>query len=77
MRSKPAIAEAKKAVEEGGVERMNNAFNALQAVSHKMAEAALPADVFGAGAVKRLRPGVCCRCFFDGPDWWRRQRDRR
>src|SRR6266542_3773827 len=34
-----AIADAKKAVEEGGVERMNNAFNALQAVSHKMAEA--------------------------------------
>jgi molecular chaperone DnaK len=34
-----AIADAKKAVEEGGVERMNNAFNALQSVSHKMAEA--------------------------------------
>jgi molecular chaperone DnaK len=34
-----AIADAKKAVEEGGVERMNDAFNALQAVSHKMAEA--------------------------------------
>jgi molecular chaperone DnaK len=34
-----AIADAKKAVEEGGVERMNNAFNALQTVSHKMAEA--------------------------------------
>ena len=33
-----AIADAKKAVEEGGVERMNNAFNALTAVSHKMAE---------------------------------------
>ena len=33
------IADAKKAVEEGGVERMNNAFNALQTVSHKMAEA--------------------------------------
>ncbi len=28
-----------KAVEEGGVERMNGAFNALQTVSHKMAEA--------------------------------------
>src|SRR2546423_1606189 len=34
-----SIADAKKAVEEGGVERMNNAFNALQSVSHKMAEA--------------------------------------
>ncbi len=34
-----AIADAKKATEEGGVERMNNAFNALQTVSHKMAEA--------------------------------------
>jgi molecular chaperone DnaK len=34
-----AIADAKKALEEGGVERMNNAFNALQSVSHKMAEA--------------------------------------
>ncbi len=33
------IADAKKASEEGGVERMNDAFNALQAVSHKMAEA--------------------------------------
>ena len=33
------IAEAKKAVTEGGVERMNNAFNDLQTVSHKMAEA--------------------------------------
>ena len=34
-----AIADARKATEEGGVERMNNAFNALQTVSHKMAEA--------------------------------------
>jgi molecular chaperone DnaK len=34
-----AIADAKKAVTEGGVERMNEAFNALQSVSHKMAEA--------------------------------------
>jgi molecular chaperone DnaK len=34
-----AIADAKKALEEGGVERLNNAFNALQTVSHKMAEA--------------------------------------
>src|SRR5947208_1990731 len=34
-----AIADAKKAVEEGGVERMNDAFNSLQTTSHKMAEA--------------------------------------
>jgi molecular chaperone DnaK len=34
-----SIADAKKALEEGGVERMNDAFNALQTVSHKMAEA--------------------------------------
>src|SRR5438876_4176624 len=34
-----AIADAKKALEEGGVERMNDAFNSLQSVSHKMAEA--------------------------------------
>ncbi len=34
-----SIADAKKALEEGGVERLNNAFNSLQTVSHKMAEA--------------------------------------
>jgi molecular chaperone DnaK len=34
-----AIADAKKAVEEGGVERMNNAFERLQTSSHKLAEA--------------------------------------
>src|SRR5207237_10009925 len=34
-----AIADGKKAIEEGTVERMNDAFNALQTVSHKMAEA--------------------------------------
>jgi molecular chaperone DnaK len=34
-----AIAEAKKALTEGGVERMNEAFNQLQTASHKMAEA--------------------------------------
>jgi molecular chaperone DnaK len=33
-----AIADAKKAIQEGDVERMNNAYNALQTVSHKMAE---------------------------------------
>jgi len=34
-----AIADAKKALAEGGVEKLNEAFNALQNVSHKMAEA--------------------------------------
>ena len=34
-----AIADAKKALEEGGVERLNNAFSALQTASHKLAEA--------------------------------------
>ena len=34
-----AIADAKKALEEGGAERMNEAFNNLQTASHKLAEA--------------------------------------
>ena len=34
-----AIAEAKKALAEGGVDKLNEAFNQLQTVSHKMAEA--------------------------------------
>lgn len=34
-----AIAEARKALGEGGVDRLNEAFNQLQAASHKMAEA--------------------------------------
>ena len=34
-----AIAEAKKALAEGGADRLNEAFNQLQAASHKMAEA--------------------------------------
>lgn len=34
-----AIAEAKKALTEGGVDNMNNAFNQLQSASHKLAEA--------------------------------------
>src|ERR1700754_3308321 len=34
-----AIAEAKKALAEGGVERLNEAFNQLQTASHKLAEA--------------------------------------
>jgi molecular chaperone DnaK len=34
-----ALADAKKALEEGGVERMTDAFNNLQTASHKLAEA--------------------------------------
>ncbi|MGH9932700.1 MAG: Hsp70 family protein, partial [Pyrinomonadaceae bacterium] len=34
-----AIAEAKKALAEGGVEKLNEAYNQLQTASHKMAEA--------------------------------------
>jgi molecular chaperone DnaK len=34
-----AIADAKKALADGGVENLNNAFNALQTASHKLAEA--------------------------------------
>jgi molecular chaperone DnaK len=34
-----AIAEAKKALAEGGVEKLNEAFNQLQSASHKLAEA--------------------------------------
>jgi molecular chaperone DnaK len=34
-----AIAEAKKALAEGGVDRLNEAFNQLQSASHKLAEA--------------------------------------
>ena len=48
-----AIADAKKAVEEGGVERMNNAFNELQTVSHKMAEALYQQTASDAGTAKR------------------------
>ena len=33
-----AIADARKALEEGGVERLNNAFSNLQTASHKLAE---------------------------------------
>ncbi len=34
-----AIAEAKKALQEGGVDKLNDAFNQLQTASHKLAEA--------------------------------------
>jgi len=34
-----AIADAKKALQEGGVEKLNDAFNHLQSASHKLAEA--------------------------------------
>jgi molecular chaperone DnaK len=44
-----AIADAKKATEEGGVERMNDAFNNLQTVSHKLAEALYQQGTSGGG----------------------------
>ncbi|HVF86810.1 MAG TPA: molecular chaperone DnaK [Pyrinomonadaceae bacterium] len=44
-----ALADAKKALEEGGVERMNDAFNNLQTASHKLAEA-LYSGTSGGGA---------------------------
>jgi molecular chaperone DnaK len=34
-----AVAEAKTALQEGGTEKLNDAFNKLQAASHKLAEA--------------------------------------
>ena len=44
-----AIAEAKKALAEGGTDRLNEAFNQLQAASHKLAEA-LYQQTGGAGS---------------------------
>jgi molecular chaperone DnaK len=44
-----ALADAKKALEEGGAERMNDAFNNLQTASHKLAEA-LYSGAAGGGA---------------------------
>jgi molecular chaperone DnaK len=44
-----AIADAKKAVEEGGAERMNSAFERLQTSSHKLAEALYQQTGAGAG----------------------------
>jgi molecular chaperone DnaK len=45
-----ALADAKKATEEGGVERMNDAFNNLQTASHKIAEALYQQQGSAAGA---------------------------
>src|SRR3982750_2776782 len=45
-----AIAEAKKALAEGGVDRLNNAFNQLQSASHKLAEALYQQTPPGTGA---------------------------
>ena len=45
-----ALADAKKATEEGGVERMNDAFNRLQTASHKIAEALYQQQSSGGGA---------------------------
>jgi molecular chaperone DnaK len=57
-----AIADAKKALAEGGVERLNNAFNALQTASHKLAEAlyqqAPPPGAEGAGGEQASAAGA-------------------
>ena len=47
-----AIAEAKKALEEGGADRLNNAFDDLQTASHKLAEA-----LYSSGGARRRRGG--------------------
>ncbi|HYG10052.1 MAG TPA: molecular chaperone DnaK [Pyrinomonadaceae bacterium] len=45
-----ALADAKKALEEGGAERMNDAFNNLQTASHKLAEALYQQSAQAGGA---------------------------
>jgi molecular chaperone DnaK len=45
-----ALADSKKATEEGGVERMNEAFNRLQTASHKLAEALYQGSAASGGA---------------------------
>jgi molecular chaperone DnaK len=45
-----ALADAKKATEEGGVERMDAAFNTLQTASHKIAEALYQQQGSGGGS---------------------------
>ena len=44
------MADAKKALEEGGTDRLNNAFNNLQTASHKLAEALYQGGGAGAAA---------------------------
>ena len=46
-----AIADAKKALEEGGVDRLNNASSNLQSASHKLAEALYQGGQPGAGGI--------------------------
>ena len=45
-----AIEDAKKALQEGGLERLNDAFNALQTASHKLAEVLYSQTAAGGGA---------------------------
>jgi molecular chaperone DnaK len=44
-----AIEDAKKALQEGGLERLNDAFNALQTASHKLAEVLYAQTAAGGG----------------------------
>ncbi len=52
-----AIADAKKALEEGGADRLNNAFKNLQTASHKLAEALYQGGGAGAARGRRRRAG--------------------
>jgi len=45
-----AIEDAKKALQEGGLERLNDAFNALQTASHKLAEVLYAQTAAGGGS---------------------------
>jgi len=53
-----ALADARKATEEGGVERMNEAFNKLQTSSHKLAEALYSQAGASAGAEQASAAGA-------------------
>jgi molecular chaperone DnaK len=52
-----ALADAKKATEEGGVERMDAAFNTLQTASHKLAEALYQQQSSGGGSTAEAGAG--------------------
>ena len=67
-----AIADAKKALQEGGVERLNNAFNELQTVSHKLAEALYQQTARRQLRRRTSRSGVGGRCRQSRAGRWRR-----
>ncbi|HEV3469767.1 MAG TPA: Hsp70 family protein, partial [Pyrinomonadaceae bacterium] len=53
-----AIADARKALEEGGVERLNNAFSNLQTASHKLAESLYQSQGAAAGGEQASAAGA-------------------